>query len=548
MSSKHLLLALEVGLGAACLFCVSEQDIFWQLRAGDALWQTGVFPTQDTWTFTVPGAPWRNLEWLGTLLMRATFGLGGVAAWVVARGLCVALLCHAWSVTARRAGASYAQAAVLTALLWTAALPRLQLRPELFVLLLHSALGALWLGPCRTPVKCAVTVAGALLAANLHPGVAPLLCVSALTWLLPQRAWGSAAVCAFAPLCTPNGLYVVPFLWEHMAYFAAGGLPNPDHQPVTIAYTLSPSGLAALSLIATGATATAMARGTSRPPLSSIAAATLLAAIAMERTRAVPFACTAILPLAAAFSLRRAPCRLGGLLAGFALTLWAAAPLVSAWGLGIDSMLMPQKATAYLSASRPHARLLHNYMDGAYLVWARRDAPLFIDTRETLFYGLEAELQQAFASAEGMESLVRKYHIDTVLLPIPNDLTGALRRIFPAEHWPMLYFDATRLVLGRADTPLPPTYHWLDPNMPANAYAHSAARTPQTDATVQSELERCLREDRANPWCLIARGALRRAQGLQNAALADFAAANAFLSPQAAQRAVLADELRAARR
>ena len=39
-------------------------DLFWQLRTGQTILDTGVIPDTETYSYTVAGAPWNNHEWL----------------------------------------------------------------------------------------------------------------------------------------------------------------------------------------------------------------------------------------------------------------------------------------------------------------------------------------------------------------------------------------------------------------------------------------------------------------------------------------------------
>jgi len=55
-------------------------DLFWQLRTGQTILDTGVIPDTETYSYTVAGAPWNNHEWLYEAMLaawhRATGWLG----------------------------------------------------------------------------------------------------------------------------------------------------------------------------------------------------------------------------------------------------------------------------------------------------------------------------------------------------------------------------------------------------------------------------------------------------------------------------------------
>ena len=52
-------------------------DLFWQLRTGQTILETGVIPDTETYSYTVAGTPWNNHEWLYE---------AGLAAWHRATG------------------------------------------------------------------------------------------------------------------------------------------------------------------------------------------------------------------------------------------------------------------------------------------------------------------------------------------------------------------------------------------------------------------------------------------------------------------------------
>ncbi|HET6347433.1 MAG TPA: hypothetical protein VFH51_21060, partial [Myxococcota bacterium] len=104
-----LTLAVVVtGFGVASLWVVFEQDIYWQVRAGDELWRTWRLPHTDTWSYSARGEPWLNVQWLSTLLLRLAYACGAERGLVLARGVgVVALLGIVASIVLRAArGAS----------------------------------------------------------------------------------------------------------------------------------------------------------------------------------------------------------------------------------------------------------------------------------------------------------------------------------------------------------------------------------------------------------------------------------------------------------
>jgi hypothetical protein len=60
--------ALACLFGALTASLVLEYDIFWQIRAGREIFESGQVQTMDTWSFTAKGAPWYNFQWLSCLV------------------------------------------------------------------------------------------------------------------------------------------------------------------------------------------------------------------------------------------------------------------------------------------------------------------------------------------------------------------------------------------------------------------------------------------------------------------------------------------------
>lgn len=134
-----------------------------------------------------------------------------------------------------------------------------------------------------------------------------------------------------------------------------------------------------------------------------------------------------------------------------------------------------------------------------------------------------------------------------MLLPIPAD-AAELKHIFPPERWHLAYFDSDHLILVTEGNRDLKTYTQLYPAQPANVYATAGVKTPYEDAVFSGEIDRCLRDDPDNAWCLLARAAsVRTRRGPQGRgdALRDLAEARARLPMDSPQQRVLRDEVAA---
>jgi tetratricopeptide (TPR) repeat protein len=129
-----LFLILTFALGS---FPLKDADIYWHLRTGDLIRQTGKVPQTDIFTFTREGTPWIDLHWVFQVAISWLNERGGVPALNVAKCVitCLAMLIL---VTARKREWPIA----VMVLAWLPALfvlgGRIYVRPETLTLLYLS--------------------------------------------------------------------------------------------------------------------------------------------------------------------------------------------------------------------------------------------------------------------------------------------------------------------------------------------------------------------------------------------------------------------------
>ena len=89
--SIALFLILTFLLGT---FPLKDADIYWHLRTGDLIRQTGKVPQTDIFTFTREGTPWIDLHWIFQVAISWLHEQGGVLALNVAKCVvtCLAML------------------------------------------------------------------------------------------------------------------------------------------------------------------------------------------------------------------------------------------------------------------------------------------------------------------------------------------------------------------------------------------------------------------------------------------------------------------------
>ncbi len=158
-------------------------DLAYQLRAGEAILQTGTIPASDSWTFTVAGAAWTDQQWLAQTMFAAWHRLGGWELLAVMRaGLATAAVGLLIATSVAR-GTALRPAAILGLVAFALAAPALALRPQLFGIVVFAAL--LWLVATRVdhPRRLWVAPLLVVLWANVHGSfvLAPL--VLGYAWL-----------------------------------------------------------------------------------------------------------------------------------------------------------------------------------------------------------------------------------------------------------------------------------------------------------------------------------------------------------------------------
>jgi hypothetical protein len=140
--------ALLAACGAVAISCVvfavhpvTANDTFWHLTCGNEFLRTGRVPRTDEFTFTNPGAPWVNHEYLAGAIFAVAERIGGIPGVTVIATLAVAatafLLCAA---AALGPPASIRLFPLVLVPALFGALPRLIPRPHVFSLALTAFL------------------------------------------------------------------------------------------------------------------------------------------------------------------------------------------------------------------------------------------------------------------------------------------------------------------------------------------------------------------------------------------------------------------------
>ena len=238
-----------------CLFPKPENDLFFEIRTGTDMLNSGHLPRTDTYSWVRGGTRWDVPEWLAFVIYAAAFRAGSFfGTWLVLAALTAATALVAYVWLARRAGPGWAFP--LTALMLLGMKDSVQERPYAFTyLLLAVSLPLVLRARTRRPRLLLWLLPVCALWTNLHQGVVVLIGLlavwaagDALTavgmgmqarrgvapdlltgagrrqeartrrrlhrqWVSAGRMAGAAAACAGAALVSPYGWRVYWNIW-----------------------------------------------------------------------------------------------------------------------------------------------------------------------------------------------------------------------------------------------------------------------------------------------------------------------------------------------
>jgi len=409
-------------------------DLWWLLADGRLMWQSLRIPRVDPFSYTAPGLPWHNDQWLVALLFYGLYLAGGLTLLHIVKTLmlCVTFALAVVQARARTEAAGWmALGAGLFCMAFSEHASFFDVRAYLFsylnLVLLWAALQR-GVRPLFYPLLFLVWV-------NQHGAVTGGLALLAL-WALGARsrtlglAWaGSLLAC----LVNPGGYNIL--LHGFRLTGSDWGKYLNEWQPILEKAQYWPYFLfLAVTLVLVV-----------RLPLTLPERLVLFAfgALSLTGWRHVPLFCwLAITPWTMA--LRRVPDLQGrwyATLAGGALAVAAGLLLrTDLAGLSLENQLFPRWACDFLVANKLGPRLFHPYGFGGYLLW-RLGGGVGIDGRAAQVYPVETyvEYLRAARFPEKAREWVQKYDVQCLVLfkePAMQEATVAI-----AGSWSKVYED-----------------------------------------------------------------------------------------------------------
>jgi len=461
----------------------TDPDLWGHIRFGQAFIASGHLIHSDPYSYSAPGAPWHDYEWLAEVVMAFVYNAAGVAGLKLWKLLCTALTVIFVADSEAETGASLSTQLLVLVIAALALVLQMQFRPQMFTFVLLGALLALLARHNyrrRAPLWTAVPLMAVW--ANLHGGwivgIATLAMYTAGATIHDlavgaglRRGIRLAAVTGSALLATLLNPYGFG-LWRAVAWALLAPykrLANVEWQPMFFAlaqqWHQAHSGIfvyaAVLALMAGLVVAFILAPDTSDLPLVAVAAMMCVGAWLSVRNMGL-VAVTASAPLARHMDLLGqkwrggAPARASrpvNQLVIFALCVALMLKTdVFSRRLDLDQPY-PAGALGFMRAHQLTGRILNDWNWGDYLIWhAAPASKVFIDGRDDTVYPLEVVRQYMlfrFDLPNGSRVLDAYPH-DYVLISRSAEARHVMER---RGDWKLLYRDDSAFLYARASAP-----------------------------------------------------------------------------------------------
>lgn len=449
-----------------------DPDLWWHLRTGQWIVETGHIPHSDPFSFTRGGQPWVSHEWLSEVVFYETSKRAGASGLIVVAAIVTTV---GFMLLYLRCPGQAHWAAAATALGALASAPAWGVRPQMFTFALASLL--LWLldrGPERPWLLVSIPPMF-LLWLNLHAGFAlgPALIFASGVGLLLEVALGDTAwqeawpilarllllvlACmALVPL-NPSGTQLYRYPLDTLRSAGMRSFIVEWFSPNFHELRLIPFLIVLLLLLAV------LARKGARPPARTLVPLVLTTFLALDAVRHIPIFVLLAIPviaegLAASSSpagrhtfSSTAPLRpiFNGLavvlMAGFALVRWG---VLARGQAAAEAQQFPEKAVEALRYRDLEGQVFAYYDWGGYTIYKLYPKyRVFIDGRADL-YGddLLQQFQTAVQLRTGWREVLDRWSVQVVLLPPHCALVQAL--ILDAD-WHLEYGDSQARLIFR---------------------------------------------------------------------------------------------------
>lgn len=446
-------LLLLIGLAAFVWLTPAQNDTWWHLRSGQAMWETGSFLTTEPFSHTALGREFRNYWWLSQLTFYALFTWGGPLLLTVFAGACGFIAVYgSW----RLIRGPWEARLVLLLFLMIATAPEWAVRPQVISLAL-MVLASYLVVHDRTawlPLLCVVW-------ANAHPQVvfgvllAGAVALEAIVWSRARavRDVLIAVACAAAVMVSPGGWYY----WTEAVNTVSISRALELHEyraPLDAASI--PFWIAAVTLVVMTWARRDTLRDWSRADRALLIAALLLAAASVGASRNVAFFAVIAAPvLSRLCTWQEATRRTLRPVGRFAYVMIALAVVVAVlvvrarWQDGGERLgWQPLSPSLIEAVRRCPDRLFNQLEDGGYLMWALPSRPIFVDSRMNA-YPIDLLKQSREADLHGEYlNVFRQYGIRCAVVATDSPLAHRLEN---DRAMLRTYADDQRIVFERSE-------------------------------------------------------------------------------------------------
>ena len=436
----------------------ADPDMYWHLASGRWMLDHREILRTDVFSTTIAGQPYALGEWLGEVLLAATFATGGWPGLVLLRSTLVAVAAFCAGRISRRGGGTVAAAAVVLCVGFVATRSRWTDRPALFTFVLFPVLLDLLFSARGGSRRALYAIPPLILLwANLHGGY--------VVGLGLIGAFAAEAVLLRSALARPllivGALSVLATFIDPETFGLAGAAGHALAPPRFIREEAPPDVLEASGAVFAGylAGALAVALGRGAGLLDVLLLAPLIW-LALSGQRHLSFFILAALPLLAGgltVPLARAAAWLGRIggqvhpsgrpIAGPIVVALVLVALGSAVVVPRDPDERGYPVGALPALLAGEGVLLNEYDWGGFLILRAPSRPVFVDGR--LFPFVSAGAFDAYREAvelrPGWRSVLDRYAVGEVLLRPDRPLAVALRE----DGWRVLAEDRTFILLAR---------------------------------------------------------------------------------------------------
>jgi len=463
-------LVLLLGLLGITSRPAADPDLWWHLRTGQWIVETGHVPHSDHFSFTRAGHAWVSHEWLSEVVFYELWKQGGAAALIVFSSI---IATAGFMLLYLRCRGSRYWAAAATVLGALASAPSWGVRPQMFTFAFTSLL--LWLvesGEARPRLLLWIPPLF-LLWLNLHAGFAlgPALLLAYGVGLMMETAVGNTpwqqarpimlrvlsllVVClALVPL-NPSGLQLYRYPFDTLRSSGMRSFIVEWFSPDFHLSLYHPFLLVWLLVLAALASRRWRPRGRVVVPLLFTAFA------ALDAVRHIPiFVLVAIPGIAAALPAARADrgarpvsSRFRPLLSAAIVVLIALFALLNWVSLvrnqdAREAELFPKSAVSFLLAGNYPPRIFVYYDWGGYAIWKLYpECRVFVDGRADL-YGddLLDQFKTVVRLQTGWRDVLDRWQVQAVLVPPSSAVAQAL---LVDPNWRSVFSDSKAIILLR---------------------------------------------------------------------------------------------------